>query len=325
MKLLIEGSFTKVFTFQDGYVLRKYVDSPTSKQKFSLEKTVYDLVHGHKKDPDVQCVHTGIVVNDKLCFVERQAICDLFEFLRARRHVDSYVELSIDPWRCTFVWDTWSTFRNISLNIVRGMRFLHEQHVLVQDFKLENCLLFQKTTQDHEEVAQCRIADFNLIQLGVAGMYDGGASIKNHRLVLGGTFFSPEEILNRPYGLAADVYRVGLAMYTLFFDRLHESYLFRHQQDKKWHWEEIYEKGCTMKYYKGDVAEKLRSLWAGLDLSPLCRHMLEFVILPMLDHDPATRLKHCTSMRQYWTLMEATIQKIFYASGSSGRPGGSHQ
>jgi serine/threonine protein kinase len=283
--LLRKGSCTVVYASMPGLVLRTYPHangttrrSGILKKKFQKELGVYMMVLKDRlDDADAQYVHRGRRVGDEYAFIEARALGDVFDFVSAPKH------------------DTC---------------FLHNRCVFMKDFKLENCLLFPKKDGQY----LLRVADFNIVQHGVSELYSGVDESMRCR----GTFLAPEEQQKQQsVGLSADVYRVGHALYVLFFAGAHEEKTHDQQKYRDYQWEVLFPVLSERVVSEADrtaVRERLIKLWCK---DPLIvdhdRQSLTYMgcildfILTMLHPLPKDRMKGAVCMKDYWTYTEHVI------------------
>lgn len=247
-------------------------------------------------DADAQYVHRGRRVGDEYAFIEARALGDVFDFVSARKH------------------DTWLKVQlQMALEMVRGFRFLHNRCVFMKDFKLENCLLFPKKDGQY----LLRVADFNIVQHGVSELYSG----VDESMRYCGTVLAPEEQKKQTLiGLSADVFRVGHALYVLFFAGAHETKTRDQQQYPNQQWDVLFPYLKDGYAFDRDPAarERLIELWCDEDIMvnsasqtlTYFGRILSYLILPMLHPDPKTRMRGFVCMKDYWTYIEKLILSL---------------
>jgi len=89
----------------------------------------------------------------------------------------------------------------ITMQIMKGLDFLHERRLLHRDIKPENIL--------HNKEGQVKLTDFGIAKdldttLAMAGTFVGTV-----------TYMSPERCLGQDYSLASDIWSVGMVIYEL--------------------------------------------------------------------------------------------------------------
>ena len=293
-----------MYSWKPGQVMRFYPHTKgttsvakTLMQKLTNERFVYTMV-SMSDDPDSRFVHRGRIIENHTSygFLERRAHGDALDYLSTpKRAKDSSLLVRL----------------KMAMEMVRGMRFLHNHHVFMKDFKLENCLLFRKK----DGSLMLRVADFNIVQHGVVQLYSGVDETMRCR----GTFLAPEEQCKESsVGLAADIYRVGHALYLLFFVAAHEE---KTRGQEHLQWDHLFPTLLDGRAFDGDgslaVREQLIQLWKEDPLVRVDRTtltcigtVLDRLILPMLQKDPTERVLGFVSMNEYWTYMEGVIHWI---------------
>lgn len=93
--------------------------------------------------------------------------------------------------------------------IFSGLAYLHENHIVHRDLKLENILItdIEKSIKTNEELYSIKIIDF-----GTAKLFD-----KNHkqRCVVGSSYYIAPEVLSHEYNEKCDMWSAGVILYML--------------------------------------------------------------------------------------------------------------
>lgn len=248
MYKLQEGFFTDIYASKENVniVKRQYRKSGMSDKRIAAsfwnECMVFKRCRNH------MFVHSCIQYNVKeLYFVEERAIMDLFDLCQ------------VGSWRLETC-----TVDGIKAQIMSGMHALHQHGVMCIDLKLENVLVFPYLTNGEDVGIVCKLADFNMVEgkglistakleqqqhgggpMKVASLlnttdihvYEGGTKRKQ------GTYFAPEEYEESPatVGFAADLFRLGIVMFNLRFNRFYtlettERYIPTTREGRNYKW-----------------------------------------------------------------------------------------
>lgn len=95
----------------------------------------------------------------------------------------------------------------IARQVVDALGYMHSLRILYRDMKMDNIMVHPTTLHTH-------IVDF-----GLACMLPAGDQVMRGRRCGTPGYIAPEVMENRPYGLAADIYSLGVVLFVLFARR----------------------------------------------------------------------------------------------------------
>ena len=193
-KLLGEGNFGKVYlaTWRDTLVVAKVMHEHLGEHEKNLLLQEFDTMS--------KMHHPNIV---QLFGYINEPFVIVMEYFEQGNLLDKMKKLKI------------SQKEKISLEIARGMRFLHERkphNIMHRDIKPTNILLTKSL--------RAKIADFGLARIDKTESPTNFTESNNNLTSEVGTkrYMAPEIINNKIYDKKVDIYAFGILLYELFED-----------------------------------------------------------------------------------------------------------
>lgn len=188
------GGYAKVFLAEDTKSKKRYAIKIIDKQSLTVEKitSIKDegMIASSLDHPHI--VKTHLVVEDE-------------------RYIKLYMDMYHDDLLIYLENNMPLTFRNIYrifINILEGLRYMHDSYIIHRDIKLENILIkYQDNSDNFKEAA---LADF-----GLSAYRRPNDPLLN---IYSGTimYAAPEIVYRRQYrGYPADVWSLGVCLYIL--------------------------------------------------------------------------------------------------------------
>lgn len=104
--------------------------------------------------------------------------------------------------RKTMHWD-WTTRLIVAKDVTQGLKYLHEKNVIHRDMKSPNVLINKKL--------RAKISDFGISRIMDSTLTKGIGTLN---------WMAPEVICHQNYGLAADVYSLGMIFWELVEEKI---------------------------------------------------------------------------------------------------------
>ncbi|KAI9280727.1 kinase-like domain-containing protein [Sporodiniella umbellata] len=263
-KLLGVGAFSKVFV-GDNLEEKKFYAIKTIQKgsllndpriRSSIEREIGILKYINH--PSIVHLEATMETEQFICIVlEYVEGGELFDFVQKMHHQSRIIKKKVDE----------TSVKNLFLQLVKAVKWLHEHHIVHRDLKLENILIHKQNDQ-----IVLKITDF-----GLARVVDPESPLLTTRCG-SEEYAAPEIVQNKGYdGRMTDVWSLGIILYALLVGYLP----FRYDTSK-------HEKVSQL-FYRIVKAEVK---WPTDELSEVSPEA-KFVVSRILERNPEKRISIC--------------------------------
>jgi NIMA (never in mitosis gene a)-related kinase len=187
------GSFSKV------YKVRRKIDN----QIYALKKMqIYNLSEKQKLNSlneirVLASINSKYIVNYKEAFLDTKdsTLCLVMEYAD-RGDLSKRIQEQKKRGKYFNERDIWKVF----IQLVKGLKSLHDLNILHRDIKSSNIFLFSDGTAKLGDLNVCKILSKNKLSTTQAGTP---------------SFAAPEVWMEKPYGLKSDIWSLGCVLYEI--------------------------------------------------------------------------------------------------------------